>query len=421
MNGDRIPVRRAPAENRAIRPQIDGIHRHEPAFRPPEAVADEDERHPEAPEQDKPKPEKKEKHRRSLKEWLKSRTKKQWIVIAVIAIVLVGAGSFGGYMLLHKKAPKPIVAAKKAAPPKIVQPTTVPSTLTGLPVSPSANEGPVTGVMVENTDFARPQSGLSQAGVVIEALTEGGITRFFALYQGENPSSIGPIRSARPYYLQWALGFDAAIAHDGGSSDALQDFTSWNVKDLNEAFHASYYQRTSSREAPHNLYSSMSQLNALEQTKGWTTSKYTGFIRKVESPAKTPTTTAIDLNPSYPDFEVQYQYSAKDNAYLRSEDGTALTDANTNVQIEPKIVIGMVVPWSQGALDSTGAYYSDYAVIGSGPVYIFQDGVETTGTWTKSSMSSQITFADANGKTIGLDPGQTWITVVGKSGDVTYH
>jgi len=421
MDDERIPVRRAPVENR---PTHVGDRLREAAFRPPEQVAEEDAQKPtdeltnDDTSEPTPPPKKK---RRSLKAWLKSRTKKQWILIIVIIIVVLGGASAGAYALFHKSAKTPTAAVKTKSVPMIKTPTTVPSTLTGLPVPPSANQGPVTAVMIENTDDARPQSGLSQAGVVFEALTEGGITRFMALYQGENPSSIGPIRSARPYYLQWALGFDAAVAHDGGSSDALQDFTSWNVKDLNEMYNGSYYQRIDSREAPHNLYSSMSQLNALEQTKGWTTSKYTGFVRKTASPSKTPNATSITLNPSYADFSVQYKYDATNNAYLRSEDGSPMMDAGTNTQVEPKVVIAMVVPWSQGALDTSGAYYSVYADIGSGQVYIFQDGTVTTGTWTKSSMTGQITFTNASGQTIGLDPGQTWITALGDSSMLSYQ
>src|SRR5581483_6348891 len=116
------------------------------------------------------------------------------------------------------------------------QPTTVASTLTGLPVDPSVNKRQVTAVMIENSLDARPQSGLDQAGIVFEALAEGGVTRFMALFQDTQPDYIGPVRSARPYYIQWLLGYDAAYAHVGGSPDALNDITAWHVKDLNQFY-----------------------------------------------------------------------------------------------------------------------------------------------------------------------------------------
>jgi hypothetical protein len=89
-----------------------------------------------------------------------------------------------------------------------------------------------------------------------------------------------------------------------------------------------------------------------------------------------------------------------------------MTDSNTNTQINPKVVIGIVVPASQGELDASGAYYTDYQYIGSGNAYIYQDGTVTKGTWTKSSNSDQIKFTTLSGQVISLNAGQTWITAV---------
>jgi hypothetical protein len=274
--------------------------------------------------------------------------------------------------------------------------------------------------MVENSLQARPQSGLSQAGVVFEALAEGGITRFLALYQDTAPSNVGPIRSVRPYYLQWALGFDASIAHVGGSPVALSDIKTWDVKDLNEFYNGSSYHRISSRQAPHNVYTSISDLNQLEAQKNYTSASFDGFPRKAAAPSKSPNAASISLSLSSADYNDSYAYDGQTNSYNRSEGGQPMIDANTNTQISPKVVIAIVVPLSQGALDSSNAYYSVYGVIGSGKAYIFQDGNVTPGTWTKSSNTSQIQFKDANGQTIALNPGQTWITAVSSSGQVSY-
>lgn len=274
--------------------------------------------------------------------------------------------------------------------------------------------------MIENSDEARPQSGLSQAGVIFEALAEGGITRFLALYEEGQPSSIGPIRSARPYFIDWLLPFDAAYAHVGGSPTALTEIQTLGVKDMNEFYYGNTFTRISSREAPHNVYTSMSSLLALETSKGWTTSKFTGFPRKADSPSKTPTATSIQFNIAGSDMKVNYQYNSKNNNYLRSEGGAPMIDANTNQQLSPKVVIAMVVPWTDGPLDSSGAYYTDYSDIGSGEAYVFQDGTVTTGTWSKPSQSSQIQFLSSAGNPIPLNAGQTWITAVGSSNLVSY-
>jgi hypothetical protein len=298
--------------------------------------------------------------------------------------------------------------------------STVPSDLSGLPVSPSLNQQPVTAVMVENSTFARPQSGLSQAGVIFEAVAEGGVTRFMALYQDTAPTNVGPIRSVRPYYLSWALGFDASVAHVGGSPDALADISNWDVRNLDEFYNGSYYHRITTRDAPHNVYTAIATLNQLETAKGYTSSTFTSWPRKADAPAKNVSAGTINVTLSGPTYDAQYTYAAATNSYSRSEDGAPLMDANTNTQLSPKVVITIVVPETQGTLDSSGAYYSDYNVIGSGTADIFQDGTVTTGQWTKSSNTSQITFNNAAGQPIKLNAGQTWITAITAPDDVSY-
>lgn len=339
--------------------------------------------------------------------------KKEWLSLLVV-LLLIGGG-IGGWVMAHPKAKPPVVVKKAAVvAPKVVVPTTVASTLTGLQVDPSLNKGPVTGVMIENSLDARPQAGLSQAGVVFEAIAEAGITRFLALYQDTAPDNVGPIRSARPYYVQWLLGFDAAYAHVGGSPEAISDIQAWGVHDLNQFYNGSYYHRISARAAPHNVYTAIATLNQLEAKKGYTTSSYSGFPRKAETPAKVPTARTINLNISGPTYNVAYTYDPATNSYMRNQAGAPHIDANTNTQIKPKVVIALVMSYS---LEADG-YHSAYGVIGSGPVYVFQDGLVTAGTWTKTSSTSQITFADSNGATIKLNPGQTWLTAVAKTSDV---
>jgi hypothetical protein len=303
------------------------------------------------------------------------------------------------------------------------KPKTVASRLTGLQVTPEQSQLPVTGVMIENSIDARPQSGLDQAGVVYEAIAEGGVTRFLALFEDNQPDYIGPIRSARPYYIRWLLPFDASYAHVGGSPDALSDIQSLGVKDLNQFYNGGYYQRISSRDAPHNVYTSVGQLISLEKTKGYSTSNFTGFPRKTEAPSKTPNATSIDFTISGPTYSAHYDYNAATNSYNRSEAGAAhmvVDKAGAQTLLSPKVVIALVMPQSNGALDASGAYYTVYDTIGSGQLYIFQDGIVTTGTWNKADDKSQFNFTDSAGKPIALNPGQTWLSVVGLAGDVNY-
>jgi len=346
-------------------------------------------------------------------------SKKQRIIMSSAAVVLaIGLGA--GWTLTHHKrtvdagAPHPKTAKKAPVA------TPIYSTLTGLPVADaSVNQKPVTGVMVENSLDARPQSGLGAAGVVFEAVAEGGVTRFLGLYQDSAPDNVGPIRSARPYFVQWAMGFQAAYAHVGGSDDALQDIKTWGVQDMNQFYNGSSYHRISSRAAPHNVYTAISTLNQLETRKGYA-SHYNGFPRGKAAPSAQPTATTLNFHLSGPLYDPSYVYNASTNSYNRSENGQPQTDAATGKQLSPQVVIAIVVPLARGALDSTGAYYSDYHVIGSGQAFIFQNGNVTPATWSKTGNSDQITFTDSGGQPVPLNPGQTWISAVSSASQVHY-
>jgi len=406
------PKRIEPLEKPAQTPLHEQARAVDPSFKTPEEVA------AEAMPSTQPIVAHHEPPKTGKKRWW-PHTRKQQIICGAVAIVLAfGIGA--AWTLAHHKRAAIAVTPKKHIAKKVVPPKIIYSTLTGLPVADeSVNQRTVTGVMIENSLDARPQSGLSEAGVVFEAVAEGGVTRFLALFQDTAPANIGPIRSARPYYVQWALGFDAAYAHVGGSPDALSDITAWGVHDMNQFSNGSYYHRTADRAAPHNVYTAISTLNDLEAKKGYT-SAYTGFPRGKEAASTQPNATSIDFHLSGYTYDPHYAYNATTNSYDRSEAGQAHIDANTGKQISPKVVIAVVVPLARGALDSSGAYYSDYNVIGSGQADIFQNGTVTTGTWSKPSNTAQITFTDASGQAIPLNPGQTWISAVSAASGISY-
>ncbi|HVI60643.1 MAG TPA: DUF3048 domain-containing protein [Candidatus Saccharimonadales bacterium] len=335
--------------------------------------------------------------------------KKEWIVFIIVLLLAAGAA----YALFRDHRPatlKPIPAATE---------TTEPSKLSGLPVDPEVNKRTVTGVMIENSPAARPQAGLGEASVVFEAIAEGGITRFLALYQDTAPDNIGPVRSARPYYAQWNLGFDAGYAHVGGSPQAMADIKAWGVRDLDQFFNAGAYHRVSSRPAPHNVFTGIPALSQLEVQKGYVTSTFTGFNRKKKAnPDKKqpPAAKTINLNISGAVYNVRYDYNQTANNYSRFVGGTAHTDANTNKQISPVVVIALVMPYGLAG----DGYHSNYNTLGSGPVYVFQDGKVITGKWAKADNKSQFTFTDDTGKPIKLNPGITWLTAVAGIDRVTH-
>lgn len=351
---------------------------------------------------------------RRFKERLSRLSRKQWILIGCV-VLLITAGSATALALTSKdkEAPKKATVTKAAPAPAPPPPT---SPLTGLDVTEADTKRPVIGVMIENSTFARPQSGLQEAGVVYEAIAEYGITRFLALYQEANPANIGPVRSARPYFVDWAHAYDAGYAHVGGSPDALAKIKADGVRDLDQFANGGSYRRISQREAPHNVYTTGEQLRTLAASKGYTGSSFTGLARKKEAKASTPTATAINIAISGPTYNVHYDYDAATNSYNRSMGGAAHNDADSGKPISPKVVIGLA---TQYGLMADG-YHSNYTTTGSGTVKIFQDGTVTEGTWKRDTATSQYTFADANGKAVALDPGQVWITAVGDPAAISY-
>lgn len=388
-------------------------------------------------------------HETTKKHWWqfrlqRPRTKKQKLIWAAAILVILLTATTTTWALTRSGQTTVAKTTKKAAPKKVIAPKIIYSTLSGLPVpDASVNQRTITGVMIENSIDARPQSGLGEASVVFEAVAEGGVTRFLALFQDTAPANIGPVRSARPYYVSWALGFNAAYAHVGGSVDGLADITAWHVQDMNQFYNAGSFHRTTDRDAPHNVYTSIATLNQLEAAKGYSSS-YTGLARKADqlyvAPAaatstSTTTTTktkpapaadtrtvanSIDFALSGYTYDPHYDYVAATNSYNRSEAGEAHIDANTNKQISPRVVIAMVLPLVRGALDSSGAYYSNYTTTGTGQAYIFQDGTVTQGQWNKADNNAALTFTDSAGTPIPLDRGTTWISAVSGTGQVTY-
>lgn len=346
-----------------------------------------------------------------LKRFAALPTKKKIIIGLIILFIVTGLTGGAWALLKPKKVAAPPAPVKKTETPAAVQ---IVSPLTGMPVTEEQSKRPVTGVMIENSPDARPQSGLLQAGVVFEAIAEGGITRFLALFQDAQPDYIGPVRSARPYYIDWVQGFDASYVHAGGPGDAINKIKSDGVKDLNHF--GNYFYRVNTRYAPHNLYTDFSKLDAYNKSKGYTSSTYTSFIRKKDKKLATPTAKTIDFNISSPLYSAHFDYDAASNTYLRSEGGRPHTDERTKKQISPNVVIAMVMQY-QAAYNGVNSWYNS---IGSGKVYIFQDGGVTEGTWAKTDRKAQITFKDAAGKDLPLNAGQTWISAVAGADKVSY-
>ena len=342
-----------------------------------------------------------------------SKKQKISLIIGIIFLILVIVFSFLFFFRKPESAPvkNPAPKSQKTEPKKKAKPEKFYSKLSGIEVSEKSLENaPVFSVMIENSIPARPQSGLSQAEVVFEAIAEGGITRFLALYQQNKPELLGPVRSVRGYYIDWASGFDASIAHVGGPGDALARMRDGKHKDMDEFLNTQTFWRSKNRYAPHNVYTNFTNLSTLSSSKGWNSSNFEGFSRKEDSPAKDKNATQIQVNISGFSYNSTYVYRENCNCYLRSQAGVAHTDANgTQISMKTLIVLKM-----ENGL-AADRYHNVYGNIGSGVAIVFQDGVAQEVKWAKSSESSPLILQNNDGSHFKINRGQSWIVAVGNS------
>lgn len=336
----------------------------------------------------------------------KHASKKEQIIGVAIIAVLILCGSTGVYALhqaFSKNKPAPVAQKVEAPPPAS---TTEASKLTGVQISPELNKRPVTGIMIENSPDARPQAALKDAGVVYEAIAEGGITRFLALFQESQPDYIGPVRSVRPYYVDLLLPYDASIVHAGGSAEGLAKVRNLGLKDIDHGANANAFQRVRDRYAPHNLYTSMAALDQVSASRGYKTSDVKSLERKAEKPSAQITARTINLGISSALYNVRYDYDQASNSYKRFLAGRPHTDHRSGQQLAPKTVVTLAMGYSQNGI------YSVYQTTGKGQAFIFQDGTVQSVHWSRANEREQFTFTDDAGKKIPLNAGQTWFTLV---------
>lgn len=346
--------------------------------------------------------------------WIRTHRTRSIIIFSVVLVIIASAVTFS---ILNQKGPvfdRTPIKVKPRPKPVIYY-----SPITGLPVSSEADRTkPVTAIVIENSPDARPQSGLKDAETVYEAIAEGGITRFAVIYQQNKPELIGPVRSLRPYYVDWMKPYDASIAHVGGSAAALAEVRNGSYRDIDQFFNAGTYWRASDRYAPHNVYTNFERLDALNSVKGYKTSAPKEYARADIKPSAAPDASTINVAISSPTYNSSYTYDATNKFYVRSQAGAPHVDREKGV-ITPKVVVVLNVDESTVFQDTNR---QEIQTTGSGVATIFQGGTVVKGTWERSSKDILYTFKDSEGKEVKLDRGQTWITAIPNgSGSVSWQ
>ncbi|MEX0748528.1 MAG: DUF3048 domain-containing protein [Candidatus Saccharimonadales bacterium] len=329
--------------------------------------------------------------------------KKHWKPLVATLVILVVAGSAWALQLKPESNGNRIdrnTSSQEEAP------ITEAAPLTGIEVTPDIARQPVTAVIIENSPNARPQSALNAADIVFEAVTEGGITRFLAFFQQQNPGKIGPVRSLRPPFLDWIMGFDAPFAHVGGSAQALQLAAQRGAKSLNQFSNGDAYYRSNDRVAPHNMYTSISSLRALQKSRGYKPSSFKKIPRSDDAPAAEPVATRITVDFSSSLYQAQFHYQAENNSYSRYLAGSPHIDRETGEAIETKNVIIIKMPSRQNG------QYVEMDTIGSGDAVLFKDGTSRNIRWRQSSYNDRIELLDGEGAEIKLNRGKSWFSIL---------
>ncbi|MFA5927343.1 MAG: DUF3048 domain-containing protein [Patescibacteria group bacterium] len=296
--------------------------------------------------------------------------------------------------------------------------------LDGIMTSSEAASRHPLAIVVENHPDARPQAGLDKASIVYETIAEGGITRFLAVFGTNEAEKVGPVRSARTYFVDWARGYDAYLGHVGGNIDALDQIKAEKVLDLDQFAYSSPYWRERSRNVSteHTMFTSTPRLREQAEKNGY--SKANNFtVYKFKDLTDTekqllPEKQVFRIAFSSEQYEVAFEYDKASNSYKRHLAGAPHVDQLTKNQIIAKNVIVMTVDRKPTTTRINESGY-DMSNVGSGPAKIFLDGKMIEGKWKKNSKTDREMFYDADGNEITFNRGQFWIAAVQPGASIT--
>ena len=275
------------------------------------------------------------------------------------------------------------------------------------------------GVMVENLSTIRPQTGLSTASVIYEAVVEGGITRFMAVYGPRLPEKIGPVRSARQVFVEISKEFtpvSAYYAHVGGSPDALATLKNEKLYDMDQfAVGGKAFERIAKAglASEHTMYTYPDKLYTAAKDKGYSTqATFRPWLFKADAEvANRPEAQTIVIPFSGASYDVTYIYDKLTNSYKRQQLGSDFTDTLTGKALSPKNIVVQFATYAARKGDDKGR--QDVNVTDGGTAKVLRDGIVTEAKWAKDKATNRTIFTDAaSGTEIKFNAGQTIVEIV---------
>jgi Protein of unknown function (DUF3048) N-terminal domain/Protein of unknown function (DUF3048) C-terminal domain len=317
-------------------------------------------------------------------------------------------------------APAPIVTP---APLQVTMLATIPANAT-TGVQPGFRPRTPIEIVVENSGPARPQSGLQDADVVFEYLSEYATTRMTAVYFARIPAQVGPVRSCRMINAYLAFAFAGIAACSGvsnGTAGWVLGYQAGSVQMPNVMDGGggeNHFFRIDSRAAPHNLYTSGDLAAQLRAQAPQPAGAYA-----VDPPHDDAMAGQPAGPPDVPLHGVSYGYDAGSGQYLRTDHGAPFVDQATGQQLHAKNVVLMHVPFHDAGWvedDNGGAHSVWYEMLGSGPAEVYSDGLLVHATWHMGAAGQSyfdnhtpVWFTDEAGQVLLLNTGLTWIHVLG--------
>ncbi|MFZ5965910.1 MAG: DUF3048 domain-containing protein [Bacillota bacterium] len=341
--------------------------------------------------------------------------------IAAVAVVLFLVGNM--FLLTSCKSDKPTIAETNEQEPieiidtvdeqnKEVEEEVIEfrSPLSGIASEKEKIERRPIAVMLDNHNKARPQAGLDQAEIIYEFLAEGWITRYMAIFLINEPELIGPVRSARPYFLDKAMEYDALYVHVGGSPQAFADIKNLKMADIDAMSRdGSIFWRKNHKKAPHNMYTSTNAIRkAAKDSKYATSVQYESWTFRLEDEPIQGNTLQYLKIPYYKNYSVEFKFNESEKRYLRYVNGQSHLDEISKQHLTAKNIL--IQKADTSVIDSEGRLEID--LVGKGTGYYITNGNVIDITWDKASRKSLTKYYDASGKEIQLNTGVTWVEVI---------
>lgn len=319
------------------------------------------------------------------------------VTVILVAVILLGVGIFN-YFSQYKNSPTVQTEIKQS------EEILYRHVLSGRAQNSQTEDFFAIAVMFDNAYDARPQYGLESADIVYEALAEGNITRLMGIFDSrQNIDKIGPVRSARPYFMDFAEEYGGVYMHVGGSPDALSIMDNYDFEEIDQIGAGEiYFWRDNNLDAPHNVFTSSSnwlrfgeikEVNNISLANNWTF---------VDSDKNEGLNFSLDYNGPY---KVNWQYNDKLQRYLRFQgEDKFIYDSGEQASadnIVVQVASSRIVDDKERRTMETKA---------GGPVFVFNKMGEQIGTW--EVIDGRTMWFDDNKNPLQLVAGQTWVQLV---------